>query len=246
MKKIIAILLLICCAFSVVSCKKKNTDNDVNKESAGDLEKFTAMFASSAPTKSETTITERVNSQTLTSTITLTSGVLKDGSDVAKLVSVISTLNDIENEKGSLDYISSEESQIWYHEGKGVSENKGRYWDKEGENFAPKAGDIYLDLQTKYFETVNYTEEGETQTLVLTIAADKEGKNGYAKKVLGSFIPSSMEFGYKTQITIVAAADRISRVTVEFIDEFGNTVEEALFTEFAPEELVKVPFDDPV
>ena len=46
--------------------------------------------------------------------------------------------------------------------------------------------------------------------------------------------------------TIVDVLNDGKAFTVEFIDDFGNTVEEALFTEFAPEELVKVPFDDPV
>ena len=61
-------------------------------------------------------------------------------------------------------------------------------------------------------------KDGSTETLVLTIAEDLEGTNGYAKKVFSKYIPQEQEFGYETKITITAAGGRISNVLIEAID----------------------------
>ena len=219
MKKILALLLIICCCFAVVSCKKGGDDE--NAASTSDLERFTEMFVSSAPTKSVTTSTIKANSQEIRSVYTLTTGII-GGKTVAIFESEESKLADATNDQGNLDPFEKTTSRKIYLEGQGIREDKngskGRKWDPEGVNFAAEEGDIFLDLNKKYFETMKYYKEGANETLVLTIAEDLDGKKGYLGKVLGKYLPPDQNFGYETTITITAAGGRISNIVIECVD----------------------------
>ena len=218
MKKILALILILCCCFAVVSCR--GGDDGENKASASDLERFSEMFASSAPTKSVVTSTIEANSQEITSVYTLTTGIIA-GKAASIFESRLNKLAGIDEDKGDLNV--TEESVVKYNylEGKGVridkNGSKGK-WDTEGVDFAPVEGELSLDLKKKYFETMEYYKDGSNETLVLTIAEDLDGENGYVKKVFGKYIPQSQEFGYETKITITAAGGRISNILVESID----------------------------
>ena len=169
------------------------------------------MFAATAPTKAETKITQKVNNQKLESVITITTGNV-DGKVASTLVNKIQTLRSVTD--GKLDVINEKNTFEWYYEGQGTTTN-GRKWDAEGTDFAPKAGDIMIDLKNEYFTSVEHTEDGAAETLVLVIAED-EGE-GYAKKALANFLGEDMEFGYETTITIIATGGRISTVIISYI-----------------------------
>lgn len=221
MKKIIALLLLICCCFAVASCiKKPDSGSGDNAASASDLERFTAMFSSSAPTKSVTTSTVKANSQDITSVYTLTTGMIA-GKTASIFESRVTKLADINEEKGDLNVYETTVTKYNYLEGKGVRTDKNGFkgkWDAEGVDFAPEQGDIILDLNKKYFETMEYFKEGSNEKLVLTVSEDLEGTNNYLKKIFARYIPQEQPFGYETTITITAAGGRISNILIECID----------------------------
>lgn len=211
MKKILALLLIICCCLTVVSCKKKNPD-----KSDDNLQLFADMFAASAPKRSEVTTTISANNLELVSTYTLITGTV-GGKAASYFESNVTTMNDVENDQGDLNEKVTKTTKYYYLEGKGTRTNKGR-WKADGEDFAPAAGSISLDLKKEYFENTEYFEDSSTQTLVLYIAEDLEETNGYAKKVLKKYIPQSQFFGYETKITITASGGRISHLLIECID----------------------------
>lgn len=216
MRKILALLLIICCCLSVVSCKDKTGDNNPNAASKSDLQHFVDMFAASAPKKSEATTTIFANNIELISTYTLTTGTV-GGKAASVFESVVTTLNDVENDQGNLNEKTTKKTTYYYLEGKGTRTNKGK-WKADGVDFAPEAGDIYLDLNKNYFSRTEYYETESAETLVLYIDEDLNETNGYAKKVLARFIPQDQPFGYETKITITATGGRISRILINCID----------------------------
>lgn len=211
MKKILALLLIICCCLTVVSCKKKPQGN-----SNDNLQLFADMFAASAPKRSEVTTTITANNLELVSTYTLITGTV-GGKAASYFESNVTTMNDVENDQGDLNEKVTKTTKYYYLEGKGTRTNKGR-WKEDGEDFAPAAGSISLDLKKEYFENTEYFEDSSTQTLVLYIAEDLEETNAYAKKVLKRYIPQNQFFGYETKITITASGGRISHILIECID----------------------------
>ena len=215
MKKIIALLLIICCCFSIVACQTDDVIDEKNPEDAA-LENFAVMFAASAPKRSEVTTTIDVNNLKLVSNYTLTTGTI-GGKAASVFESSVTTLNDVENDQGDLHETVTKVNTYYYLEGKGTKTNKGK-WDPEGVDFAPEAGDLKLNLDPTYFSNVEYTENEDSQVLVLYIDEDLDEENGYAKKVLARYIPASQPFGYETKITITAAGGRISNILIECID----------------------------
>ena len=192
-----------------------------NAASASDLDRFTEMFASSVPTKSVVTSTVKANSQEIVSVYTLTTGMIA-GKTASIFESRITKLADAANDQGNLDPFEETVLKEVYLEGQGVRTDKngvkGRKWDETRGDFAAKEGGISLDLNKKYFETMEYFEDGVNEKLVLTVAEDLEGENGYLKKVLGKYIPQEQPFGYETTITITAAGGRISNILIESKD----------------------------
>ncbi len=226
MKKILALLLIICSCFAIVSCKRG--DDPGSTDGAGDdnLERFSAMFAASVPKKSETTATVLVNDIELVSTYILKTGTI-GGKAASVMETSVTNLSDVENDQGKLNETTTKKTTYYYLEGKGIRTNKGK-WDETGEDFAPKAGSIALDLKKEYFSKIEYFNEGSSEKLVLHIAEDFDGTNEYAKKVLAKFIPASQPFGYETVITITATGGRISGILIECI-EYEHTLGDDMF-----------------
>ena len=220
MKKILALLLIICCCLAVVSCKDKTGDGE-NAASTSDLNRFTEMFASSVPTKSVVTSTIKANSQEIVSVYTLTTGMIA-GKTASILESRETKLSEADNDQGNLDPFEETITKQIYLEGQGVridkNGSKGRTWDDTRGDFAAKEGSISLDLNKKYFETMEFFKDGTNETLVLTVAEDLDEENGYLKKVFGKYIPKEQPFGYETKITITAAGGRISNIVIESLD----------------------------
>ena len=76
MKKILALLLVICCMLSVVSCdmlKKDDGDNDnSNANTSNDsLARFSKMLAESVPTASDIVVTHDINESVIENTFSL-------------------------------------------------------------------------------------------------------------------------------------------------------------------------------
>ncbi|MBQ9070861.1 MAG: hypothetical protein IJY23_05895 [Clostridia bacterium] len=199
MKKIIAVLLLICSFLTVVSCSKKDEN----------LERFDEMFASSAPTKAVTVVNQTFNDYVeLNSVFTLTTGTV-NGKTATTMVSEVQTLNKVDS--GKTNYINTQVTNNWYYEGKGTSTDKGVSWNADGKDFAPKPGTLSMNLKVDYMDSVNYFSDATSETIVLEVSAEN------ASKVLENFIDSETDFEYDVTITVVAAGERISSVVIEYV-----------------------------
>lgn len=208
MKKLLAILLAVCCLFTVVSCgKDDNQEPDNTPTTDTVLERFSSMLATSVPTRAEVTATEKMEKVELVSTHVLTTGLNQDGKRATYLESKVQTLQDAES--GYVSHIKTTTTKEWYIEGMGRYKNY-RLVDKEGVDFAPVAGSLAINLDTNLFE-YEYTEE--TDTLVLYV----DYENSAA--VMGNMLAEDQEFDYDLVVTIIAAGGRISQIDVAYTIE---------------------------
>lgn len=205
MKKIFALLLAICCLFSVVACG--NDDGNVEPPADDVLARFNQMLNTSVPTKSVSTATEIMEKVELVSTYTLTTGTNQDGKRATLLVSEVQTLQDAES--NFVSHIKTTKTREWYIEGEGTFKNN-RLVDEEGVDFAPVAGSLALNLDSSLFE-YEYDEESDT----LTLYVDYEN----SAAVLAPMLTEDQEFEYDLVITIVAAGGRISQIDVAYMIE---------------------------
>ena len=222
MKKIIAIILAVCCLFAVVSCGNKNPDptptptptpdpnptpDSGNTDPVDDVAKriddVSVMFLSLVPTHAKTTTTSTFGIVVLNTVQELTIGTV-DGVDATKLVTVTELLSDV---KGGGNLVITNTQELWYIEGRGTTSNKGRTWNAEGTDFAPVPGSISLNLAADYLAEKAYDAENEVLTLKVT------AEN--AINVLGSFTPDS-DISGDVIITIATAGGRISSIKIEY------------------------------
>ena len=200
MKKIIAIVLVLCCMLSAVSCNKKKNDEN--------LEKFDDMFASSAPTRAETVVTQKFNNGIeLKSVIVLTTGTV-DGKIATTLESEVQTLSKID--ASTLNYITTTKTTNWYYEGLGTSTDKGKNWKADGTDFAPKSGTLAMNLLEEYMDSITYSSDETSEKIVIKVSAENSAK------VLQNFIGEE-EFNYDVTITVVSAGERITSVLIEYV-----------------------------
>ena len=216
MKRIFALLLLIACVFSIVSCNK-TTDED---NTPADIKLFTDMLATSAPTKSVVTVTQSLGKTNFVSTYTLTTGKVGDA-DASILSSNVQQLIDLAETKYS--YIESKKSETWYLEGKGISVNGGKKWDETGTNFAPVAGSLKLDLSEGNYTSYEY--DAEKSTIEFEIPWEK------TEAVLANYLYEGQYYEYDTKLTLVAAGGRIVKIVIKYsipeesIGDFENSVD---------------------
>ena len=208
MKKIFAILLVIACMFSVASCSLlgggKEPVEDNNERA--DITLFNQMLKESVPTQAVTVVKQKLGRTTFESTYTLTTGTV-GGKTATTLVSKVQSLKSVT--EGNTEAIETKTEYLWYLEGQGTSTNRGRKWDAEGTNFAPKAGTLNFNLKSENFEEIQYDEENTT--LYLSVTADK------STEVLKNFLSADQVFEYDAFITITAAGGRIVAITVEYV-----------------------------
>ena len=217
MKKIIALLLILCCLFAVTACgKEEENSGGENSASANDLQRFMDMLSASAPKKSVAEVTVSANGLNLVSTYTLKTGTV-GGKTASTFESKVTTLADVENDQGDLKETEMTVTNYYYLEDKGVKSTWSS-WDPAGVDFAPQAGDLYIDLRNEYFSKTEYYSDASSETLVLEVDEDLKGTNGYLKKILAYFIPADQAFGYEAKITITASGGRISNILIECID----------------------------
>lgn len=214
MKKIIALMLALCCVFAVVSCGGGGAE--VGDEITTKVNEIKNMFATSVPTKTVTTTTHTVGSTILTSTATLTTGMLN-----SKEVSVyINETEELAQVSNSLDPIDRKTETLWYMEGKGTSKDKGATWNAEGENFAPVAGSIRVRLDaSKATETTYDEDKGE---LVMTFSKDN------ATDVVKSYLVEGQKIESELVVTVTTSGGSVSSIKIEYtIPEHTITVEGA-------------------
>ncbi len=161
MKKIIAIILAITCAFAMFSCQEKKADP---------IDTLNAMYKASAPTKVVTNTTEVLGSITLSGTSTLKTGKI-DGKIATTYTYSYQELREIEDgissiEKPWKEVAGSKE----YLEDKGVRINGGK-WDEDGFNFAPSTGSIIVKITKD--NTTDFVADEATKTITFKVAAEK-------------------------------------------------------------------------
>ena len=169
MKKIIALILSLCCVFALFSC-----DKDGDETSAVDgVAEFVKMYSTSEPTKAVTSHTTKIGNVSLSGKSTLTAGTLSDGKRATVLVEERENLLSVQLGAGaSIIPITGEpiKTSREFVEGRGVRENGGG-WDSEMGDFAPKAGSIALKLDTQLLKDVSYIDGGSSSTLSFKVEA---------------------------------------------------------------------------
>ena len=200
MKKIIALILTLCCVFSFAACGNDETASD-------GIAEFTAMYAVSAPTKVATTYSVKLGNVNVSGTSVLTAGTLNDGSSATVLVYDYSELDTISNGAGEvITPISTKSSgSREFVEGKGERVDGGS-WDPNGFNFAPTAGSLGISLSKETVKNPTYSVNGKTHTLSFTV---EEANTGAV------FGPDYEIFGDAT-VVITADGAVITGITVSY------------------------------
>ena len=216
MKKILAVLLVLCCTLSVVSCNLFNKDKSDSETGEG-VEKFEKMLLESVPTSSNTVVTHEVNESVITNTFSLVTGTVS-GKKAAVYTNTVHTPSEIEDRV--LQYLKPKSETVWYLEGYGTSTNKGASWKDSGKDFSPVAGSLAIDLSAKYIKSSSYSKDGANETLDVTMTAEN------ATVALANFLDAKQTINQDVTITITAAAERISSITIKYvIPEHEITVE---------------------
>ena len=173
MKKILALLLIVLCSFSLVACKDDSEGStDTQNASAEVINRIADMFETSTPTKTIVGTTQTAGDTILEGEYILITGEV-DGKEAATYYYNYDRLISVD-ESGALDYVTgtvvTETIYKEYLEGKGVRIDGGA-WDASLENFAPAGGPMSLNLSTDLISKSNYDEA--TKTLSCIIAKDK-------------------------------------------------------------------------
>ena len=201
MKKIIAIAMIICCLFAVVSC-----GNGLGKDINAQIEAIEAMSAASIPNKAETTTTMYVGDErTIVNVVTLVAGTV-DGKKASALTSVDREFSDV---SGATQLVGEKTSYRWFVEGLGTCENKSGNWNEEGEDFAPSEGYIDFDFKAEYIASSEYNDEDKT----LTLKINKENVAAF----LGSFAAEDFEATSEATVKITTSAGRILSVDIKYV-----------------------------
>ncbi len=218
MKKIIALLLALCCLFAVVSCNDNNTDGDGsgNGDGSGDnsvldgaageqMKAVLEMFDDSIPTRSDTTTTQTIGGNVvLESTASLVTGTI-EGKAVSVYNGSYSSLREVGN---TLNMTAPQTESKWYVEGKGVTDDKGATWDAEADDFAPKEGFIRLNLSAEMVYEAVYDEVYES--LLLKI------KKEHATSVIGAYLEEGQTIDSDIEVTVVTAGGRITGIKLAY------------------------------
>ena len=190
---------------SVVSCGKIGKKDDV---SAGpEVEKFERMLAESVPTSSNTVVTHEINDALIVNNFSVVTGTVS-GKKAAVYTSSVSTPSEVEDRV--LQYLSTKNETVWYLEGYGTSTNKGASWKENGKDFSPVEGSLAIDLSGKYIKSHEYSQDGAIETLKVTMTAEN------ATLALANFLDAKQTIKYDVVITITAAAERISSITIKY------------------------------
>ncbi len=205
MKKIIALILALCCVFAIVSC-------DGGEEQTSGVAEFERLYSVSEPTKVVTNQTTTVGSVSLKGGSILVTGALNDGSAATVYTESYETLRSVQSGAGDVitpivgEPITASRE---YVEGKGVRYDGGA-WDEAGLNFAPKAGSIAINLDETKLKDCVYSENGDVKTLTFTV----EAKN--AASVFGEW---ASEITSDVNVVITASVAVVTGITVSYTED---------------------------
>lgn len=207
MKKIIAIILAITCAFAMFSCQGKKADP---------IDTLNAMYKASAPTKVVTDTTEVLGSITLTGTSTLKTGKI-DGKIATTYTYSYQELRSIEDgvssvEKPWIEVSGSKE----YYEDKGVRIDGGS-WDDEGFNFAPSAGSIAVNVTKD--NVTDLVADDAAKTITFKVAADKTAEVFGEENAIGADVSVTV-----THDGVVVTGTTLSYTVEGTEDEYPDAV----------------------
>ena len=211
MKKLLALLLILCCAFSLAACgndqdNDQNNDDNNSQASAEIIEKINTMFTSSNPTKTVVGTTQTTGDTVLVGEYTLIKGTF-NGLEAATYYQDYDRLISVD-ESGSLDYVTgtvvNEPVYKEYLEGKGVRIDGGE-WDAAAESFVSDKGPISLKLTADLVSKSQYDTATKTFSCVIT--------KDNTKEVLG------LEENLPVDITIETVDDgaSINKVTISYV-----------------------------
>lgn len=171
MKKIIAIILAITCAFALFSC------GDTGKA----IKKIDKMYNSTAPTKIVIDETQKIGEIVIVTEGTFVTGKI-DGMKAAIYEYRYQKLRPISDGDEELSVFAEETGKHEYLEGTGYRIDGGE-WDDEYD-FAPKAGAIALKFSAK--DIKDFKEDKAAKSYTFVIPADK------TEKVLGEAISADV------------------------------------------------------
>lgn len=162
MKKIIAVVLLLACAFTIFSCgETKDTVKSINR-----------MFSAYAPTRIYTTTSLVAGDYELTGTHEIKTGFI-DGKRASVSIRDYDELISWD-EAGASEYVTLPWVPVkevkHYHEDRGLRTNGGR-WDPMGDDFAPMVGDIAPNFTTDNVK--NLKNNAAEKTITFTVPAEK-------------------------------------------------------------------------
>lgn len=177
MKKIIAIILAITCAFALFSCGED--------EVGASVASVNEMYKNSAPTKTVVTTVKDVGGEQYNGLYTLITGKV-GGAVATQYTYEYEVLRSVEEGAGSniLGAKEVKKGSKEFLDGKGVRVNGGA-WDAEGYNFAPVGGAIAVNLDTSNIKDPVF----ENGKLTFKVAPDK------ALAVFGTVLDADLEEG---------------------------------------------------
>ena len=221
MKKLLALLLVICCMLSMASCDSKDGKNDdsanTNANNDDVLARFSKMLAESVPGSSDVVVTHNINDSIIENNFSIVTGTV-GGKKAAVYTSHVSTLGDVDDRVLSL--FKAKDELVWYVEDAGTSDDEGWSWNSDGKDFSPKAGSIAIDLDPQYVSSYDYKQEGAIETLTLSMTKDN------ATQALKNFLDSKQKIAYDVKVVVTAAAERISSIVISYeIPEYEVTFE---------------------
>ena len=206
MKKILAVLLIVCALFSFASCKKDN--GGTANTTSDDVARFSKMLAVSVPTSSDVLVTQVVNDVIINNNFSIKTGTVS-GLKAAVYTNKVTTLGSVEDRE--LEMFREKEETIWYLEGYGTSTSQGKRWTADGKDFSPVEGSLAIDLKSNYIKSYNYSKDGAIETLVVVMTAAN------ATKALSNFLDSNQKIKHEVTVTITAAAERVSSITISYV-----------------------------
>ncbi len=220
MKKIfslIMVLVLVLASIGVFTACDDATGDNVPLETRLDL--IDEMLNNVTPRQSVTTINQRIGALTLESKTTLITGKI-NGANATSMLREYQQLAEINPKKLSASLIENVTSKEWYIEGQGYSTD-GKTWYESGYNFAPKAGEIDIDLTANASKLTNLSYDAATETLSFSLAqAD-------ANVILAKLM-DGQKFSSGVTVSISTAGGYVTSIKLQYTEpEYDILIDES-------------------
>lgn len=215
MKKIIAIILAITCAFALFSCG----DDEIEASVASVNE----MYENSAPTKAYITTVKAVDGVEYNGEYTLVTGKV-GGAIATQYTYSYEVLRPVDEGAGSniLDAKKVISGSKEFLDGKGVRVNGGS-WNPDGYNFAPTSGAIAINITMSNIKDPVYADN----TLTFKVAPEK------AQEVFGTALDNNLEEGAISgdiEVSVTNAGSVITGVVITYSVEGEDDYPDSVIT----------------